>query len=114
MNVSIGPSPWPPGSFSYLKSAFWHLFKQTFVIWVGTNPLSSSVTMIDLSIGDKELASVAPPPSRLPIVAGLPDGPGIRAGLGREATSLSVSNVFVFKQLTGTLAQHLGAIIYSR
>lgn len=57
-------------------------------------PLSLSVRMIDLSIGDKKLFSIMrllPPPSHFPwaIIAGLSERPMITTGLGHKGKSIS-------------------------
>lgn len=65
-------------------------------------PLSVWVTMTELSISDKKLFSIAHAASvpLSPSYRGLSDRPGITAGLGRAATSLSASNAPVCVCLT--------------
>lgn len=119
----IGPFPWQPASVgfkSYLgredqmckwqKEHFSICLNRSHSLFGGEETLSPSLSLWWWLISPSVIrSSITPPPSYFPwaFLAGLSDRPGIRAGPGHAATSLSVSTIAVFKQLTGTLAEHL-------
>lgn len=119
----IGVSPWPPACVGFKsdlgcdepmckwqKEHFSICLNRTHSLFGGEETLSPSLSLWWWLISPSVIrSSITPPTSYFPwaFLAGLSDRPWIRADLGHAAASLPVSTITVFKQLMGTLVEHL-------